>query len=128
MRGRSISTSLDVVILETTDASALRRSVFVSSTFCRALVILLSVKRDSDGDAVSFQYLSNWHGACIFEGESAGERWPHLRSDSDGNYIRQRPRDLQGVESGHEVVFSDWVRHQSNSLDERPTARTVPGL
>ena len=40
----------------------------------------------------------------------------------------KRPRDLQGVESGHEVVFSDGVRHQSNSLDENPTARTVPGL
>jgi hypothetical protein len=53
---------------------------------------------------------------------------PNLRSDSDGNYIRQRPRDLQGVESGHEVVFSDGVRHQSNSLDKSPTARTVPGL
>lgn len=107
--------------------ATLRRSVFVSSTFCRATVILLSVKHESDGDAVSFQYLSNWHDACILKGESAGERWPNLRSDSDGNYIRQSPRDLQGVESGHEVAFSDGVRHQSNSLDESLTARTVPG-
>ena len=80
------------------------------------------------GDAVSFQYFSNWHETCIFKGASAGERWPNLRSDSDGNYIRQCPRDLEGVESGHEVVFSDGVRHQSNSLDESLTARTVPGL
>ena len=84
------------------------------------------MKHESDGDVVSFQYLSNWHDACIFKGESAGERWPNLRSDSDGNYIRQRPRDLQGVESGHEVPFSDGVRHQSNSLDESLTARIVP--
>ena len=108
--------------------ATLRRSVFVSSTFCPALVILLSVKHESDGGAVSFQYLSNWHAACIFTCESAGERWPHLRSDSDGNNIRQRPRDLQGVESGHEVAFSDGVRNQSNSLNESLTAMTVPGL
>src|ERR1700739_129598 len=68
-----------------------RRSVFISSTFCRALVVLLSLKHESDGDAVSFQYLSSWHDACIFKGENAGETWPHLRSNSDGNYIRPRP-------------------------------------
>jgi hypothetical protein len=107
--------------------ATLRRSVFVSSTFCRALVILLSVKHESDGDAVSFQYLSNWHDACIFKGESAGERWPNLRSDSGGNYIRQRPRDLQGVESGHKVAFSDGVRHQSNSPGRKPHRKDSPG-
>src|ERR1700733_8822295 len=107
--------------------AARRRSLFTSSTFCRALVILLSVKHEFDGDAVSFQYLSNWHDACIFKGESVGEGRPNLRSDSDGNYIRQHPRGLQGVESGHEVAFSDGVRHQSNSLDESLTARTGPG-
>ena len=65
---------------------------------------------------------------AYFKGENAGERSPNLRSDSDGNYIRQRPRDLQVVESGLEVAFSDGVRHHSNSLDESLTARTVPGL
>ena len=89
---------------------------------------MLSLKHASDGDAVSFQYLSNWHDTCIFKGEGAGERRPNLRRDSDGNYVRQRPRDLQAVESGHEVAFTDEVRHQSNSLDESLTARTVPGL
>jgi len=35
---------------------------------------------------------------------------------------------VKGIESGHEVAFSDGVRHQSNSLDESLAARTVPGL
>ena len=72
------------------------------------------------GDAVSFQYFSNWHETCIFKGASAGERWPNLRSDSDGNSVRQRSRDLQGVESGHEVTFSDGVRHRRTRWTKVP--------
>ena len=125
-----VSNSLSPFVDQTTSKckAIRRRSVFISSTFCRALVILLSVKHESDGDAVSFQYLGNWHDACLFKSENAGERSPNLRSDSDGNYIRQRPRGLQVVESGLEVAISDGVRHHWNSLDESLTARTVPRL
>src|ERR1700757_2149800 len=38
--------------------ATLRRSFIVSSTFCRTFVILLSVKYESDGDAVSFNILA----------------------------------------------------------------------
>jgi len=55
----------------------------------------------------------------------AQEKVAKLKERFRWNYIRQRPRDLQGVESGHEVPFSDGVRNQSNSLDESLTARIV---
>jgi hypothetical protein len=70
-------------------------AVFDFGTFCRVLVILLSLKHASDDEAVSFQHISNWHDACMSNCENAGEKTPRIRSDSSGDHVRQGSRDIQ---------------------------------
>ena len=66
--------------------------------FCRVLVILLSLKHASDDEAVSFQHISNWHEACIFSCENAGDGPPRIKSDSSG---RSRPTVFEVHPNSH---------------------------